>query len=165
MDQDDPEKRIADLENQLAGESRGADLPPAQPPRPMNATKRTASGRRSSRNVVAAIGAAVFALIGLSYGANDVLGYSRGTPTIATIISCDPRNTCYGTWSIDGVSQDGLIERGFRKPAVGSTVDVRVRDGRAFLAGAWFPSLAFGGFFLAGSIFALVGGRSRKGRG
>jgi NADPH-dependent 2,4-dienoyl-CoA reductase/sulfur reductase-like enzyme len=31
MDQDDPEKRIADLEHQLAERMRGADLPPAPP--------------------------------------------------------------------------------------------------------------------------------------
>jgi hypothetical protein len=31
MDQDDPEKRIADLEHQLAERMRGADLPPALP--------------------------------------------------------------------------------------------------------------------------------------
>jgi hypothetical protein len=31
MNQDDPEKRIADLERQLAEQQRGADLPPASP--------------------------------------------------------------------------------------------------------------------------------------
>lgn len=31
VDQDDPEKRIAELERQLAARKRGADLPPASP--------------------------------------------------------------------------------------------------------------------------------------
>src|SRR5262249_25242681 len=97
-------------------------------------------------------------------GVTDFRNYSHGTPTTATIISCSPKSTCYGAWSIDGVSRDGLIERGFRKPAGGATPNVRVYDGRAYLAGAWCASLCFGGLCLARSIFALVGGRSRKGR-
>ena len=32
MDQDDPARRIADLERQLAEQKRGADLAPASPP-------------------------------------------------------------------------------------------------------------------------------------
>jgi hypothetical protein len=161
MNEDDPEKRTADLD-QLTEQKRDADLPPVQPPRLANVARGTGSGRRSSRNVLAALGLALFAIFGLSDGVNDFRGYSHGTPTTATVSRCGGKPTnCDGTWSIDGVSQTGLIEPGFHTPPVGSTKDVRVSNGKAYLAGSWLPSFTFGGFFLVGSIGALVGGRSR----
>jgi hypothetical protein len=118
------------------------------------------SARRSRRSWIAVIVTGLFALLGLSYGVNDYLDYSHGTPTTATIDRCGSGkgSTCSGTWSIGGVPQDGLIERGFSTPRTGSTVDVRVSDGKAYLAGAWLPSFAFGGFFLVASIGALIEG-------
>jgi hypothetical protein len=50
-DQDDAEKRIADLERQLADQERGADLPPGQPPQQANAAPETGSGTGNAARV------------------------------------------------------------------------------------------------------------------
>ena len=67
--------------------------------------------------------------------------YEVGTPTTATVVRCGagPKSSgCYGTWSVGGQSQTGLIH-GPSGP-VGSSVDVHVRDGTAY---AGSPVLAF----------------------
>jgi hypothetical protein len=45
----------------------------------------------------------------------------------------EPRD-CTGTWSIGGVSQTGVIVGGREGFLIGSTVDVRVLDGKAYTA-------------------------------
>ena len=67
--------------------------------------------------------------------------YEVGTPTTATVVRCGagPKSSgFYGTWSVGGQSQTGLIH-GSSGP-VGSSVDVHVRDGTAY---AGSPVLAF----------------------
>jgi hypothetical protein len=105
VDQDDPEKRIADLEHQLAEQKRIAE--PGFPPPPVgwqhpaqtplvgsqstaNAGSKTGRGRRSM-----GIGGWLFAIffVGLglyflSFSARQFYGYQVGTPTTATSIHC-----------------------------------------------------------------------------
>jgi hypothetical protein len=164
MDHDDPEKRVADLENRLAGQSPGGYQPPAQQPPKPDPAWWSRTTRRSRRHWFVVFGTGLFAFLGLADGVNDVLNYSHGTPTAASIISCSGKGACYGTWNTNGASQDGLIEHGFGKPRAGGTVDVRVRDGKGYLRDSWLPSFVFGGGFLVVSISALVGGRNRPPR-
>jgi hypothetical protein len=115
------------------------------------------------QRVIGAVCCATFALLGFSYGVHEVHGYYHGTPATATIRKCPggKGGDCDGTWTIGGQSQTGVIERGFSKPPDGATVDVRVRDGTAYLAGRWWQAFAVGGFSLLLLIGVLLGGRNR----
>jgi hypothetical protein len=129
MDRDDPEERIAELERQQ---------PEAPPER-----RRPGKGMLLVILVCAAV-----PLYSFGSGAYNFYGYRAGTPTTATVSSChhnrtgrrgnmfnfvEPRD-CTGTWSIGGVSQTGVIVGGREGFLTGSTVDVRVLDGKAYTA-------------------------------
>jgi hypothetical protein len=113
MDQDDPEKRIADLEHQLA-EQKGiakpgfppppqagfppppigwqdpAQTPLVRSPRTANAGSKTRRGRRSM-GIGGWLFAIFFVALGLyflSFSARQLYGYQVGTPTTATGIKC-----------------------------------------------------------------------------
>jgi hypothetical protein len=141
MDQDDVEKRAADLKRPH-GKRRGSDLQPAQPPRPQpaNAAPETGSGGRKPagiRSLLTGMWTGIL-LVALGVGASAYFGYSSygylvGTPTTATVDHCeadggllrglkrdwtrylsqDPPIYCNGTWSIGGQSQNGPIRPPF----------------------------------------------------
>ena len=113
MGQDDPEKRIADLEHQLAEQKRAAETgfplspqPVFSPPpvgwqhsarTPLVGSHRTANvgsttaRRRRSMGIRAWLFAIFFVGLGLyflSFSAQQLYGYQVGTPTTATGIKC-----------------------------------------------------------------------------
>jgi hypothetical protein len=145
MDQDDAEKRIAELESQQA------DSPPERR-RP----------RKWMLLVILVCASVPLSCFGLA--AYHFYAYRAGTPTTATVSSCqhnrighrgnmfnivNPRD-CTGTWSVGGVSHTGVIAGPRGGFLIGSTVDVRVLDGKAYTAEgtAWR--------FLAGAIALLI---------
>jgi hypothetical protein len=155
IDQGDPEKRIADLERQVADQKRGADLPPAQAPQPANAAPHTGSDSRKSRiwSIAAGLWTGMLLLWigfgGLGYVAYYSYGYWVGTPTTATIDHCEwardqgpdtpASRDCTGTWSVGGQAQKGPIKPAFvdrqaDKVKPGSTMPVHVKDGTAYTA-------------------------------
>jgi hypothetical protein len=81
VEQDDPEKRIADLERQLGEQRRGADLPPGAPDRPQ-------AGRRFK---VAAMSKPwqLYSLVGLMFLGVGVIAaeVSGGRPSVPLIVS------------------------------------------------------------------------------
>lgn len=145
MDADDPEKRIAELQHQPGKQVRGEGLPPAQPPQPTDAAPETDSGRKTP----APIGiwtwiAIAFVVLNLGgpalywfcIGALPAYQYWVGTPATATIDHCvsdTGGETCYGRWSVGGVSQIGPIHGYYGgHDGIGSRVDVRVHGGMAY---------------------------------
>jgi hypothetical protein len=142
VDQDDSEKRITDLEHQLAEQKRGADLPPA------NAAPETGSGAPKPTPIGAWkwLPISLFLLFSIGGAWNsDRIGvkpwyeYRVGTPATATIETCletkfPPVRTCTGRWSVGGVAQAGVISGPVEHLPVGSQVDVHVRGGTAYLA-------------------------------
>jgi hypothetical protein len=145
MDQDDPEKRIADPEDQLA-EPHGVK-------------------RLIIWAVLVTIG--FVWLLNFLFAAYDSYVYFVGTPTTATMGQCTQgfhlgarhnggarnrgagqeylrsrvpnavlfrKEGCTGTWSVDGASHSGRIVGGdiYRNYLPGDSVDVRVHDGRAY---------------------------------
>jgi hypothetical protein len=96
------------------------------------------------------------------FSATKFDGYRVGTPTTATVTDCTTgkNSFCFGTWSVGGVSQGGDLP----KASVGSKVEVRVSNGKAYTATAWRkPALGGVGFLLL-SIVILVFTRSRTGK-
>lgn len=160
MNQDDPEKRIGDLERQL-GEQRGADLPPAQPPQEANVAPGTGSGSRKPgfwAQIVRVL--AIFCVGGglyfLAVGCLNYTNLLRTPRTAATIDYCDNETTCYGRWSVGGVAQTGRIYGDLHGDhPVGSQVDVLVWRGRAY---AGHPSQAWFILLMAGSAVAIATG-------
>jgi hypothetical protein len=168
MDQDDPEKRIADLERQQgAGPAQTQQVGP-QPT--ANTESKTERGRRSF-GIGRWLTAIIFVGVGLyfaSFSAQQLYGYAVGAPTTATDIHCrygvpgsgpPDRGSaadltlsggCTATWSLDGQSQTG--------PIVGvnhlGSADVHVKGGTAFTAP--FSSWFFGGHLLA-LLFVVFG--------
>jgi hypothetical protein len=139
MDQDDPEKRIADLERQQTsaiGEPRRHD--PARSPK-------SGSPGRVRAILMGLVFAGVPTVIFVSVAYNDY-AYHLGTPTTAKNVVCvfhpgswvdryrDSYTSCTAAWSLDGRSYTGEI--------VGASdgdksVDVRVRGGTAYTANAF----------------------------
>jgi hypothetical protein len=166
MDQDDPEKRVADLEHQLADQKCGADLPLTQPPQPANAASATGSDAPKPTRIGA--WTRIVAFLGIFCGVGglmllrpvllpDTYGYLLGTPTTATIDHCVLRSgTCDGRWSLGGVSQTGSIQGVYdgHDRAVGSQVDVHVRGATAYTAR--YARLIY--LTMSGGLFALAMG-------
>jgi hypothetical protein len=166
MDQNDPEKRITDLEHQLAEQQRGADLPPAQPPQLANAAGGTGSvvPKPAPMGIRTWIGVA-FVVVYFGGPALYWLGvvllpsyynYWVGTPTTATIDHCvsgTRSETCYGRWSVGGVSQTGWFPGTVEDLPVGSQVDVHVRGGTAYTA--YWASPSYWTVFLACYVIAF----------
>jgi hypothetical protein len=111
------------------------------------------------------------------YGA--VVAYeNRGTPTTATIDQCVPHvvgqnleghqeadyETCYGRWSVGGVSQTGPIGGRFHGDhPIGSHMDVHVRGGHAYTPpGASLYVMMFVGLFLVVTGLVLYWSARRK---
>ncbi len=156
MDQDDPEKRIADLDASETGSGRG------KPP---------------SIGVWTWIGASLFVIFcvlgGLNFVRMGVLPwyeYRVGTPTTATIDHCvsypsrsGGYETCDGRWSVGGVSQTGPIYFGYDE-RVGPQVDIHVGGGKAYTAYWARPNYVsiFAGFFAIASGFAVLWSVWRK---
>ena len=160
MDQDDPEKRVADLERQL-GEQHVSDLPPAQPPQPQpaNAAPETGNGSRmAARTSSLATGVwmgiflVAFGVGGLAYVAYYSYGYWVGTPATATVDHCESGGLlggwgqgsstyCNGTWSVGGQSQNGPIRPPFWSgesyKGPGSSLDVHASDSTAYRLGKY----------------------------
>ncbi|MGO9381759.1 MAG: hypothetical protein ACLP4W_06595 [Mycobacterium sp.] len=159
MDRVDAEKRIAELERQLAEEKRKADLKRqyanavGQPPQSFNAPagvwpqpaipgqpgvgRRAGRGRRLRRLAkgLASIAVVVLLLWGVGATAYDVYAYRVGTPTTATVDHCvrHGRGTsCTAVWSVGGNSSTGPIVGSHYDHAEGSPVDVRVHGGTAY---------------------------------
>jgi hypothetical protein len=128
---------------------------------------KTASKAGRERRTVSAwfftIVLAVLAFVMFFVGARNFDHYRAGTPTTATVTHCSTPSDCRGTWSIGGVSQTGPIAVEFSTPSVGSSVDVRVRDGKATAPSFWPGGFAVGGVLLACSILVFVLSRSRTG--
>jgi len=154
MDQDDAEKRIAELHSQQT------ELPPERR-RP-----------RKWKLLVLLVCASV-PLYCFGSGVYNFHGYRTGTPTTATVNSChhnrpghrgnmfnfvEPRD-CTGTWNIGGVSQTGLIAGPREGFLIGSTVDVRVLDGKAYTAKgtAWRFVAGAGASALIAAFFLYIG--------
>ena len=141
MDQDDPEKRVADLKRPH-GKQRRSDLQPTQlqEPQPANAAPEAGSGSRKSagfRSLLTGMSTGIllvaFGVGALAYAAYYSYGYWVGTPTTATVDHCersggllsglkqdwirrfdeDPNIYCTGTWSFGGQSQSGPIRPPF----------------------------------------------------
>jgi hypothetical protein len=111
---------------------------------PWSPTALPVSGHRE-RSIAAWLIGGLFALnflvrglIGLGGTAYDYYKYQVGTPTTATIdhcVSSGKSSTCYGTWSVGGVSQTGEIRGGLPSgPRVGRSLDVHVNGGKAYTA-------------------------------
>jgi hypothetical protein len=168
MGPDDHEKHIADLERQLGEQRRGIDLPTPQPPQ-ANAAPETGSGGRkpgvgawivhvfAMSCVVFGLWAVLFLAGGLNYGLHYI-GWLRPTTT-AAIDHCDPDTggeTCYGRWSVGGVSHTGRIHglptNGHH--GVGSQVDIDVRHGDAHYGHPGPPSV----LMMFGSFVAIATG-------
>jgi hypothetical protein len=152
-----------------AREQRGAvDLPPPQPPL-ANAAPETGSGGRkpgvgawivnvfAMSCVVFGLWAVFFLAGGLNYSLHYI-GWLRPTTT-ATIDHCDPDTggeTCYGRWSVGGVSHTGRIHglptNGHH--GVGSQVDIDLRHGNAHYGHPGPPSV----LIMSGSLVAIATG-------
>jgi hypothetical protein len=106
---------------------------------------------------------AVWIIVSLGVGlyflydsARDFFGYQFGTPTTATIISCNTAQRghstgCTATWSIDGQSHTGPIVGGFTPEKGGGFAiqHVHVSGGTAYPGPSLgIVSLLFGGFFV-----------------
>jgi hypothetical protein len=140
MDQDDPEKRIADLERQHADPVGQPLHDPAGAPSPGSPAK-ASWGRRLLIGLLCALFPGIFFGVGL----HSAYAYRVGTPTTATNVFCtgghhrNETRTCTGTWSVDGRSHTGYIEGG---PDGGSSLDVRVHGDTAYAAGVTDHMLA-----------------------
>ena len=183
MDQDDPEKRIAEWQRQVAEQKRMAGLYSQQADavgqEPAFPDDRTAAGRDSASDpgqsrwerlknwlgVIAAVGLWLF-LIG--YLAYEFVAYYAGTPTTATIHECTHARgwRCTASWSVGGQSHTGTVSVEHDYPPA-SSVDVRDFAGVAYTSPPW---IAIGGrhrvpasdllpviFIVIGAIAACAG--------
>lgn len=95
------------------------------------------------RIVVACLG-----LFFLYMGADVIYRYQVGTPTKVTVTYCTKGkgSSCYGTWTINGVSRTGQIQESFGGDhPVGSSLDAHVWGRTAYTSTAGYPLLGFGG--------------------
>jgi hypothetical protein len=130
MDQDDPEKRIADLERQQADAVGQPGREPARSP------KRGSPGKAGwGRRLLIGLVVALFPTIFFGILVYDSYAYYVGTPTTATDVHCVGQyrhQTCTGTWSLGGESYTGEIRGAADRD--GSSSDVRVYGDTAFTA-------------------------------
>jgi hypothetical protein len=151
MDQDDPEKRIAELERQhteAAGQARrdqALHLNPDSPHKEGRSQKRWSGVVRSVLVLVAVT------LVPFGAGEYEFHAYRVGTPTTATNVHCVRGSRtlqCTGAWSVGGESHSGKIigVRHFD----GSTLDVRVRGDTAYTPDAGHRS------FQLATIMAII---------
>jgi hypothetical protein len=174
MAQDDPEKRIADLEHQLADQKRGADLPPAPPPPPADAAPETGSASHKPARkwslptgIWTGIFLVAFGVASLLYAGYFSYEYWLGTPTTAKVGHCerggllprlsqDPSLYCNGTWSIAGQSQNGPIRPAFWSNdgynGRDTSLDVHVNDGIGYRLSKYFLYI-----WLVAPIFVVWG--------
>ena len=131
---------------------------------------RTAGGRlargRRRLGMGAWFGRIAFACRGLFLlylGVNDMHRYHDGTPATVTVTHCGTGkgSTCGGTWTVDGVSQTGSIERGFSSPAAGSSLEARVWGHTAYMSTSPYPSFAWGAVITVGVAVSFVRRRKR----
>jgi hypothetical protein len=158
VDQDDPEKRIAELppastdyiqphSGWAPGLAQGPQFGSRGIRTEANAASETRRGLWSVRGIAHLLISIVFVGLGLYFlgdGVRGFYGYQLGTPTTASIDHCEAQSrsrTCYATWSVGGESRTGPIEGGNRWDyRIGSSVDVRVSGGTAYTA-ATVPTL------------------------
>ncbi len=103
------------------------------------------------------VGLAMFLLF---FSARSLYEYHTGIPTTATVTDCATHSTCVGTWSIGGVAESGALPQ---KAAIGSTLEVRVSNGKLYSKSQWLKSALFGGGVLVATIALFVADRSRRG--
>jgi hypothetical protein len=129
MDQDDAEKRIADLERQRAD---SVGQPPDEPAR---SAKQGSPGKAGwGRRLLIGLLCALFPTIICGIAVYDSYAYYAGTPTTATNIVCTGSHrhqSCTGTWSLAGDSYTGEVRGTADRD--GSS-DVRVYGDTAFTA-------------------------------
>jgi hypothetical protein len=126
------------------------------------AAAKTGRDRRSARRWgYTTVGVAVAMLL-LFLGAQRYHDYQAGTPTTATVTDCatDEHSTCRGTWSIGGVAGAGNLQQ---TAPVGSTVNVRVSNGKTYGPTQGLKLALVGGGLLALVLFLFVLDRSRRG--
>jgi hypothetical protein len=159
VDQDDPEKRMADLERQHA-ETAG------QPQRDQaHRLNWHSPGRpRWGRILKGLVFAGVPIVIFYSIVSNN-LAYRAGTPTTATNVVCVDHHsnsysrynhdyrTCTGTWSLNGQPHTGEIVNASES---GGSLNVRVRDGTAYTADAVHNTVLYALLAVGGGIVAFA---------
>lgn len=113
MDSDDPEKRIADLERQHAKDSQDRQ-PSGRGRKPWTWEKllepETWKGLLEPRTWQGLLIAFLIMSPVCAFAASFTVMYSLGTPTTVTDIVCNgalKRQSCTGTWNIDGQSHTG----------------------------------------------------------
>lgn len=158
MDQDDPEKRLADLERQHA---EAVERPRVDPKRKLDPK------RKRLAHLLLIFMAVVPPAIFLTSGAYDSYAYHVGTPATATKVHCERAGRgigCYGEWSVGGESSSGTIEG--ISHSDGSSLNVHVHDGTAYTAGAGLRefrlvAIAVGFYIIVGAaiVWALVSRR------
>lgn len=123
MDQDDPEKRFADFERQLANASGGVGQElrrfPGQSraPKARSPRQRRAGGIRDRLwtiwKIVLSGAIAVGVVMALGSAVHNLYAYHVGTSTTATVDHCTPQyrgpSSCTVAWSIGGTSSSGPI--------------------------------------------------------
>ena len=158
---DDPEKRIAELERLRAQASAGraVDQPAAYRPAPQSSWPQQPQGwqrpagpsgygpppvprplpsrrpRGRFRAVFSTIVLGIMAVGFAGLAGHSLYAYGVGAPTKATVVSCHysgKSRSCTGTWAIDGERRSGKIDGNGKNYEVGSTMDVRVHDGTAY---------------------------------
>lgn len=128
MDQDNAEKRIADLERQQADAVGQPRHEPARSAK-QGSPGKAGLGRRLFIGLLAALVPTIMSGVAMY----NAYAYHAGTPTTATNILCTGTGRgrgCTGTWSLGGESHTGEV-RGANRD--GSS-DVRVYGGIAFTA-------------------------------
>jgi hypothetical protein len=123
MEQDDPEKRVADLQRQ--------DVKTAGPPR-----RELSPGRKRLALVLIIFSAVSLPGIFLAKGVYGIHAYSVGTPASATHVHCEHAGrgvSCYGEWNVAGEPPSGTIEG--ITDSDGSSLNVHVHNGTAYTAG------------------------------
>jgi hypothetical protein len=153
MDEDDPAKRIADLERQHADAVGQPRQDPARSPK-RGSPGKAGLGRRLLVGLLVALATMIFFAIAVY----DAYAYYAGTPTTATNIVCtgsQRHQTCTGTWSLGGKSYTGEVRGGADRD--GSS-DVRVRGHTAFTADVIHDILPMGALMVAIIIASFLTG-------
>jgi hypothetical protein len=158
MDQDDSEKRVAELEGRLT-EARNTSDPGANPtlPRKIGFGRPAQSGSQLRRlgKRLGAIAAVAAAVVFFGLAAYDFCAYLVGTPATATTQHCvdstDSTVSCTGKWTVGGNSYSGPIvgDLGNRYDISGKSLDVRVHGDSAYRPDSGLPKVYFG-------LFALI---------
>ena len=105
-------------------------------------------------------GGLVLSLGLLGFGAYNDYAYLFGTPTTATIKWCVNEQvgfTCTGTWSVGGQSQTGKLQGTQQhRYSRGSSLDVRVRNDKAYTAFSGVIFAAWGLLFGLLTAFGVI---------